>query len=439
MRMVDLIKEKREGHAHTAEAIRFIVEGAAQKTLPDYQLAAWLMAVLFKGMTLEETTELTAAMAHSGEILDLAHIPGIKVDKHSTGGVGDKVTLVLAPLVAAAGAVVAKLSGRGLGHTGGTIDKLEAIPNFQTALSGDHFCSQLKEIGVAVAGQTQNLAPADGVLYALRDVTGTVESIPLIAASVLSKKVAAGSDVILLDVKYGAGAFMHDFDSARTLAETMVEVGKRLGKSVSVALSDMDQPLGFAVGHSLEVAESIETLQGRGPKDLTELCLKLGGILIASAKLAPNAEAGMALLRQKMTDGSAIDKFRQMIVCQGGDPSVIEHPEHMPQASLQVSVPAPRDSYVTALDALAVGHACKVLGAGRERKGEPIDLAVGVVLHKKRGDHVKAGEALATLHANDPAKAEAAKAELMAAYSWGDAPPASQPLVREVILAHNLR
>jgi pyrimidine-nucleoside phosphorylase len=439
MRMVDLIKEKREGQAHTPEAIRFIVEGAAQKTIPDYQLAAWLMAVLFQGMTLDETTELTMAMARSGEILDLSDIPGVKVDKHSTGGVGDKVTLVLAPLVAAAGTIVAKLSGRGLGHTGGTIDKLEAIPNFQTSLSGDHFRSQLREIGVAVAGQTQNIAPADGVLYALRDVTGTVESIPLIAASVLSKKIAAGSDVILLDVKYGAGAFMQDFDSARQLAETMVEVGARLGKSVSVALSDMDQPLGFAVGHALEVAESIDTLMGKGPQDLTELCLKLGGILVASAKLAPDAESGMAMLRQTMTDGRAVAKFRELIAAQGGDVSVIEHPEHMPQASLQVPVPAPRDGYVTALDALAVGHACKVLGAGRERKGEPIDLAVGVVMHKKRGDHVKAGESLATLHANDAAKAEAAKTELLTAFTWGDAPPPAQPLVREIILAPNLR
>lgn len=439
MRMVDLIKEKREGKAHSADTIRYIVEGAAQKTIPDYQLAAWLMAVVFQGMTLDETTELTKAMAESGEIMDLSDIPGVKVDKHSTGGVGDKVTLVLAPLVAAAGTIVAKLSGRGLGHTGGTIDKLEAIPNFQTSLSGDHFRQQLKDIGVAVAGQTQNLAPADGVLYALRDVTSTVESIPLIAASVLSKKIAAGSDVILLDVKYGAGAFMHDFESARHLAETMVEVGKRLNKSVSVALSDMDQPLGHAVGHALEVAESIDTLQGKGPQDLTELCLKLGGILVAGAKLAPSAEDGMAMLRAAMTDGRAVAKFREMIAAQGGDVGVIEHPDHMPQASLQVPVTAPRDGYVTALDALTVGHACKVLGAGRERKGEPIDLAVGVVLHKKRGDQVTAGDVLATLHANDAAKAEQAKTELLTAFSWGDAPPPSQPLIREIILAHNLR
>jgi pyrimidine-nucleoside phosphorylase len=439
MRMVDLIKDKREGKAHAPEAIRFIVTGAADKSIPDYQLAAWLMAVVFQGMTLDETTELTAAMAHSGEILDLSAIPGVKVDKHSTGGVGDKVTLVLAPLVASVGAVVAKLSGRGLGHTGGTIDKLEAIDGFQTSLTGEHFTKQLQDIGVAIAGQTQNLAPADGVFYALRDVTSTVESIPLIAASVLSKKIAAGSDVILLDVKYGAGAFMHDFESARTLAETMVQVGRRLEKSVSVALSDMDQPLGHAVGHALEVAESIDTLRGDGPKDLTDLCLQLGGILVAGANIAPNAEAGVALLKAAMTDGRAIAKFREMIAAQGGDVTVIEHPERMPQASLQVAVPAPRDGYITALDALTVGHACKVLGAGRERKGEPIDLAVGVVLHKKRGDKVFAGEALATLHANDPAKADAAKTELLTAFAWGDAPPAAQPLVKEIILAHNLR
>ncbi|MBC7543024.1 MAG: thymidine phosphorylase [Candidatus Sericytochromatia bacterium] len=439
MRIVDLIKEKRDGHAHSPEAIRYIVTGAADKTIPDYQLAAWLMAVLFKGMTIEETTELTRAMAHSGEVMDLSDIPGIKVDKHSTGGVGDKVTLVLAPLVASAGAVVAKLSGRGLGHTGGTIDKLEAIAGFQTSLSTEHFQTQLKEIGVAIAGQTQNLAPADGVFYALRDVTGTVESIPLIAASVLSKKIAAGSDVILLDVKYGGGAFMHDFASARELATTMVDVGTRLGKSISVALSDMDQPLGHNVGHALEVAESIATLRGDGPKDLTDLCLKLGGILVAGAKLTPDAESGEALLRAKIADGSALAKFRDLIAAQGGDVRVIEEPGRMPQASLKVPVLAPQDGYVSELDALAVGHACKVLGAGRERKGEPIDLAVGVAVHVKRGDKVRAGETLATLYANDAAKAEVAAAELLRAYHWSDTAPAAQPLVREVILAPDLR
>lgn len=438
MRMVDLIKAKRDGQAHSPEAIRFIVQGAADKSIPDYQLAAWLMAVCWRGMTLEETTALTDAMAHSGEVLDLSDIPGVKVDKHSTGGVGDKVTLVLAPLVASAGAIVAKLSGRGLGHTGGTIDKLEAIPGFQTSLGNEQFHQQLRQVGVAVAGQTQNLAPADGTLYALRDVTGTVESIPLIAASVLSKKIAAGADVILLDVKFGSGAFMSDFASARQLAETMVEVGTRLGKSISVALSDMDQPLGANVGHALEVAESIATLKGQGPQDLTDLCVRLGAIMIAGAQLAPSVDEAETLLRARIADGSALTKFRDMIQAQGGDPDVVESPGKMPQATIERPVTAPQAGYVVGLDALAVGHACKVLGAGRERKDDVIDLAVGVSLKKKRGDQVAAGDTLAVIYANDAAKADAAAKELVAAYTWSDKAPAAQPLIRDVILGPGL-
>ncbi|MFP5501985.1 MAG: thymidine phosphorylase [Candidatus Sericytochromatia bacterium] len=432
--MIDMIKEKRLGRAHSPERLQAFVDRLKVGELEDYQVAAWLMAVVWRGMTIEETTELTRLVAHSGEVLDLSSVPGPRVDKHSTGGVGDKVTLVFAPLMAAAGATVAKLSGRGLGHTGGTIDKLEAIPGFNCGLSDEEFLAQLREIRVAIASQTKDLAPADGVLYALRDVTGTVESVPLIAVSVLSKKIAAGADAILLDVKAGSGAFMPDVESAVALSKVMLDVGERLGKQVICAVTEMDQPLGFEVGHANEVKEAIATLKGEGPEDLTDLCVQMGALLLQATGLASSPEEGEAKLRGVIADGTALAKLREMIVAQGGDPRVIEDPSIMPQASLTVPVPAPKSGYVQALEALGIGLTGKVLGGGRLKKGEPIDLAVGIRLKKKVGDWVEAGEPLAELLANDAKKAEEAAKQLLTAYTIGESKPEAKPLVKEVLM-----
>ena len=434
MKFVELIRKKRDGNNYNKEEIEYIIKEITKGHIADYQIASWLMAVFLKGMNEDEITELTHQMSVSGEILDLSSIKGIKVDKHSTGGVGDKVTLVLAPLVAACGAVMAKLSGRGLGHTGGTIDKLEAIPGFRTSLSVDEFIDQLKEIGVAVAGQTQNLAPADGVLYALRDVTGTVDSIPLIVSSVLSKKIAAGTDVIVLDVKYGSGAFMQTFEQAKELATYLVNVGKKLNKYVSVVLSDMDQPLGKGIGHTLEVKEAIETLQGKGPADLTEICLTLGSILLKGAKICETFDEGKELLKQKINNGEAIAKFRELIKQQKGNPDVIEKPELMPTAENIVAVKSDNKGYIKHMDALKVGYACKMLGGGREKKGDPIDLGVGVVLNCKRGDYLEKGQDIAFLHANDMENIEKAKDLIKQSISYSDTAPESMPLIKEIIV-----
>jgi pyrimidine-nucleoside phosphorylase len=431
--MIAMIKEKRLGQAHSPELLATFVKKLVAGELPDYQVAAWLMAVVFQGMTLDETTEMTRLVAHSGEVLDLSNIPGPCVDKHSTGGVGDKVTLVFAPLLAACGATVAKLSGRGLGHTGGTIDKLEAIPGFNTSLTDDQFLSQLKSVRAAVAGQTKDLAPADGILYALRDVTNTVESIPLIAVSVLSKKIAAGADAILLDVKAGSGAFMPDVESARELSKIMLEVGDRLGKKVICVVTGMDQPLGHEVGHANEVAEAIDTLKGKGPQDLTYLCIHLGGLLLAASGVTRTASEGEAKLAQAIADGSALEKFKEMIVAQGGNPAVVDDPTLMPQAKYRIPVPAATSGYVQRLEALSVGLAAKLLGAGRAHKGDPIDLAVGIHLVKKEGDAVTAGEPLAILLANDETKAVAAAEALHEAYTIGATAPTPQPLVKAVL------
>ena len=436
--MLDMIKEKRLGRAHSPERLATFVERLTAGELPDYQVAAWLMAVVFRGMTLEETTELTRLVAASGEVLDLSSVPAPRVDKHSTGGVGDKVTLVFAPLMAAAGATVAKLSGRGLGHTGGTVDKFEAIPGMTMGLSDDDFLAQLREVRVAVAAQTKDLAPADGILYALRDVTNTVESIPLIAVSVLSKKIAAGSDAILLDVKAGKGAFMPDVPSAIELSKVMMEVGQRLGKTVICAITEMDQPLGSAVGHANEVAEAIATLKGQGPEDLTSLCVQLGAVLLQATGLARDAAEGEARLRALIADGSALAKFRELVAAQGGDVRVVEDPLLMPQARYRVSVPATQAGHVQALDALGVGLAAKLLGAGRQRKEDAIDLAVGVMLKKKVGDAVQPGEALAELLANDEERARLAADALRAAYTIGAEAPAPVPLIKAVLAPDSL-
>ncbi|HEY9722645.1 MAG TPA: thymidine phosphorylase [Oscillatoriaceae cyanobacterium] len=437
--MIEMIKEKRQGKAHSEDTLATFVRKLVAGELPDYQVSAWLMAVVFQGMTLEETTALTRLVAESGDVLRLDSVPGPVVDKHSTGGVGDKVTMIFAPLLAAAGATVAKLSGRGLGHTGGTIDKLEAIPGFRTGLSEDEFLAQLRSTRAAIASQTQDLAPADGILYALRDVTATVESVPLIAVSVLSKKIAAGSDAILLDVKAGAGAFMPDVDSAIALSRVMLEVGERLGKRVICAVTGMDQPLGREVGHANEVAEAIATLRGEGPEDLTALCVQMGGLLLQASGVVRSAEEGEARCKQLLGNGEALAKFREIIEAQGGDPRVIEDPTLMPQARLRVPVVSLESGWITDLNALGVGQAAKLLGAGRQKKTDQIDLAVGVHLVKKVGDRVEAGEVLAELLANDEAKAAAAGEKLREAYHFGTHAPEPQPLIKAVLSAETLK
>ena len=431
--MVEMIKEKRNGQAHAPETLATFVKKLVAQELPDYQVASWLMAVVWRGMTIEETTELTRLVAESGDVLDLAGIPGPTVDKHSTGGVGDKVTLVFAPLLAACGATVAKLSGRGLGHTGGTLDKLEAIPGFRTSLSEDEFKSQLRTVRAAVAGQTQDLAPADGILYALRDVTCTVESVPLIAVSVLSKKIAAGSDAILLDVKAGAGAFMPDVESAEELSRVMLEVGRRLGKKVICCVTGMDQPLGKSIGHANEVAEAIATLRGQGPADLTELCIRMGALLLVAGGLVATPEAGEERLRQAIADGSALDKLRELIEAQGGDSGVINDPLLMPQPRTVVRILAPTTGHVQHIDAMGIALAAKALGGGREKKGDPIDLAVGVNLIMKEGDFVREGYPIAELLVNDESRVERARDLVAGAFRLGPDKPTPRPLIKSVL------
>ncbi|MBO9540263.1 thymidine phosphorylase [bacterium] len=433
MTILKMIKDKRDGNAHTQDEIRWLVDNVSR--LPDYQLSAWLMAVVLRGMTIEETTFLTHAMAHSGQVMDLSDVPGPRADKHSTGGVGDKVTLVLGPLVAAAGVTVAKLSGRGLGHTGGTVDKIEAIPGMTCDLTVERFKQQLCDIGIVLASQTAELAPADAILYALRDVTGTVESIPLIAASVLSKKIAAGADVILLDVKTGAGAFMRDDESARELATTMMQVGERLGKHVACVVSEMGQPLGSAVGHANEVAEAIATLRGEGPTDLTDLSVALGALILVGGGLAKSREEGEAKLREVIESGAALSKFEEVIKAQGGDPEVVRDPSRMAQPQFRIPVEAPQAGFVQDLDALSVGLAGKEIGAGRLVKGAPIDLAVGIMLHKKVGDWVEKGETLAHLLVNDESKIPAASQALLGAYRIGSESATPAALVKAVYSA----
>lgn len=435
MDMVNLIQQKRDNQAHSREDLEKLVQGILDKSIPDYQLSAWLMAVYFNGMNDEETTHFTRAVAYQGDTLDLSSIEGVKVDKHSTGGVGDKVTLVLGPLMASAGVIVAKLSGRGLGHTGGTVDKFEAIPGYQTAIENDDFYRQLNEIGVVLAGQSHDLAPADKVLYALRDVTSTIESTPLIAASVLSKKIASGADVIVLDVKYGSGAFMPTYEAARTLSLKLVQIGKNLDRHVSVLLSDMEQPLGHAIGHSLEVEEAIATLRGEGPDDLLEVTLTLGAMQLVNAKKADNLDAAKAILLDKIQSGEALEKFRSLVLAQKGDPSVIENPDIMGRASIELPLKATQSGYVKNLIALEVGHALKALGGGRETKEDILDLEVGIRVHKKIGDAVETGETLATLYANDADKAEEAAHILKTAYEIGESQPEEARLIREIIWA----
>ncbi len=400
MRVVDLIEKKRNGLELTKSEIDFIISEYTNGNLPDYQMSALAMAIYFQDMTQEERVHLTTAMVNSGDQINLSDIEGIKVDKHSTGGVGDTTTLVLGPLVAAVGVPVAKMSGRGLGHTGGTIDKLEAVPGFHVEITNDEFIRLVNTNKLAVIGQSGDLTPADKSLYALRDVTATVDSIPLIASSIMSKKIAAGADAICLDVKTGNGAFMKDLKDAEALAQAMVEIGKGVGRNTKAIISDMSQPLGFAVGNALEVKEAIDTLKGEGPEDLTELCLTLGSHMVMLAKKASSLEEARALLIEVIDNGQALATFKTFLEAQGGDASVVDDPSQLPDASYKISVPAKADGYVAEIVAEQIGVAAMKLGAGRATKESVIDLAVGVVLHKKVGDAVKKGEALVTIHSN---------------------------------------
>ena len=418
MRMYDLITKKKHGGELTAEELRSMVEGYVAGEIPDYQMSAMLMAIWFSGMTAEETTALTIAMADSGDRVDLSAIAGKKVDKHSTGGVGDKTTLICAPIVAACGGRVAKMSGRGLGHTGGTVDKLEAIPGYETALSREKFFSIVNECGVSVIGQSGNLAPADKKLYALRDVTATVDSIPLIASSIMSKKLAAGSDCILLDVKTGSGAFMKTLDDAITLAQTMVAIGEGAGRRTVALITDMDTPLGHGIGNSLEVAESMDVLRGKGPHDLTEVSLQLAENMLYLVGKGTIEEC-RRMAEQSIVDGSAFETFCTMVRQQGGDDAVLCDASKFPQA----------DGYITAMDAEKIGETSVVLGAGRETKDSPIDFAAGLILHKKYGDAVTSDDVIATLYTESAQRGESAAQLFRAAITIGKEVPPSRPLV----------
>lgn len=400
MRMVDLITKKQHGKALTTEEIQIMIKEYTVGEIPEYQMSAMLMAIYFNDMDDREKSDLTMSIVHSGEEIDLSAIKGIKVDKHSTGGVGDTTTLVLAPLVASLGVPIAKMSGRGLGHTGGTIDKLESIPGFHVELTQEKFIELVNENKVAVIGQSGNLTPADKKLYALRDVTGTVDSIPLIASSIMSKKIAAGADAIVLDVKTGAGAFMKTTEDARKLAHAMVQIGNRVGRNTMAVISDMSQPLGFAIGNALEVKEAIDTLNGKGPADLMDLCLTLGSQMVHLAGIGKDLDEARSLLEESIENGKALEKFKTFIASQGGDTSVIDDPELLPKADYQIDVLANKDGFISEIIADELGIAAMMLGAGRATKESEIDLAVGIVLHKKVGDAVKKGEALLTIHTN---------------------------------------
>ncbi len=400
MRMVDLIEKKRDGLELTTEEIQFVIKGYTDGSIPDYQVSALTMAIFFQGMTENERADLTMAMVESGDQIDLSKIEGIKVDKHSTGGVGDTTTLVLGPLVAAVGVPVAKMSGRGLGHTGGTIDKLESVEGFHVEIENDEFIKLVNQNKIAVIGQSGNLTPADKKLYALRDVTATVDSIPLIASSIMSKKIAAGADAIVLDVKTGAGAFMKTLDDSRELAKAMVRIGNNVGRNTMAVISDMSQPLGYAIGNALEVKEAIDTLKGEGPEDLTELCLTLGSHMVFLAKKADSLEEAREKLENVIKDGSALETFKVFLSSQGGDASVVDDPQKLPQAKYTFELEAKQDGYVSEIAADEIGTAAMLLGAGRATKESEIDLAVGLVLRKKIGDQVQKGESLVTIFSN---------------------------------------
>lgn len=433
MRAYDVIAKKRDGGVHTRAELEYIVNGYVSGEVADYQMAAWMMAVYLRGMTAEETAELTDVMAHSGKMVDLSPIPGVKVDKHSTGGVGDKTTLVIAPMAAACGVPIAKMSGRGLGHTGGTIDKMESVPGTRTALSQEEFFAQVRQIGLAVIGQSEGIAVADKKMYALRDVTATVSCIPLIASSIMSKKLASGSDAILLDVTTGTGAFMKTVEDSIELARAMVDIGTRHGRRVAALITEMDTPLGHNIGNSLEVMESMEVLKGRGPADLVEVCLQLAANMLVLAGKGTYAEC-RALAQAALADGSAYAKCREMFAAQGGDVRVLDDYSLFAQPEASYELLAEQDGYIVANDAEKIGSASVLLGAGRLKKGDPIDYAAGIVLHKKRGDFVRKGESLATFY-GAPDRFEAAAAEYRSGLVYGGTPPRHEPLVYALVTA----
>ncbi|PWH11700.1 MAG: thymidine phosphorylase [Anaerolineae bacterium] len=431
MRAVDIIIKKRDKQVLTAEEIRFFVQGFTNGSIPDYQAAAFAMAVLLNGMTPQETTELTLAMAESGEVLDLSDVVEIAIDKHSSGGVGDKTTLVVLPIVAACGLPCGKMSGRGLGFSGGTLDKLESIPGYNVNLTIEQFKQQLRELGIVLTGQSADLAPADGKFYALRDVTGTVPSIPLIASSIMSKKIAAGADAILLDVKVGLGAFMQTLDSARELAELMTMIGELAGRKVKTLLSDMNQPLGCAVGNVLEVREAIQTLHGGGPEDFREHCLHVAAHMLLLGRRTNDLQVARSMAESVIANGAAWQKFRQLVAAQGGDVSYIDSPEKMAQARYIETIPSPETGYLSQIHARLIGEAAVTLGAGRAKKGDSIDHAVGFEILHKVGDRVSKGEPLFVIHANDPEKLAQARQTVLMAHHFSPQSVSPFPLFYE--------
>lgn len=433
MRMYDLIDKKKNGGILSTEEIEFMVNGFTKEQIPDYQMSAMLMAICFQGMNEQETLDLTLAMKNSGDTLDLSKIEGIKVDKHSTGGVGDKTSLVLTPMVAALGVPVAKMSGRGLGHTGGTIDKLECFSGFTTALPEETFYSNVNKIKIAIAGQTANLAPADKKLYALRDVTATVAQKSLIASSIMSKKLAAGSDAIVLDVKTGNGAFMKQEKDAVSLAETMVKIGNMAGKKTAAIITDMEQPLGNAVGNSLEVIEALEALRGNGPDDLMEVVYALGAQMVLFAEIAESREKAVEMLKETITSGSALNKFAEFVEAQGGNPQDVRISGRLPVAGIKMYAKAKEDGYVTDILAENIGIACMTLGGGRETKTSAVDLSVGIRLLQKNGAKVKKGESIAEIYASEPKKGKTAVEMVENAYRYGSEKPLLQKMIKKII------
>ncbi len=433
MRPVDIIAKKRDKLELSREEIDFFVQGYASGEIPDYQASAWAMAVLLNGMNARETTDLTLAMVRSGETLDLSQVVPLAVDKHSTGGVGDKTTLVVEPIVAACGLPVGKMSGRGLGFSGGTLDKIESIPGYRTDLTTQEFLDQLGEIGVVLTGQSADLAPADGKLYALRDVTGTVQSIPLIASSVMCKKIAAGAQAIVLDVKVGLGAFMDNLDQARQLSELMVSIANLAHRRAVALLSDMNQPLGEAVGNALELKEAIQTLQGAGPADFREHCLHVAGHMLALGGLPVDSEYGMRLAEEALDEGTGWERFRSLVVAQGGDVNYIENPQLLPAARLVRTALSTRSGYLAGMNARIVGETAVLLGAGRAKKGDAIDHAVGILVHHKVGDYIEIGEPLYTIHANREDALDEADARLMQALTWSEERVEPLPLFYGVV------
>jgi pyrimidine-nucleoside phosphorylase len=431
MQAVDIIIKKREKLELTREEIGFFVEGFTRGGIPDYQVAAWAMAVLLNGMTPSETTELTMAMAYSGEVLDLSGVVNVAVDKHSSGGVGDKTSLVVLPIVAACGLPVGKMSGRGLGFSGGTLDKMESIPGYRCDLTTDEFKKQLKKIGLVLTGQNLDLAPADGKLYALRDVTGTVQSIPLIASSIMCKKIAGGAQAIVLDVKVGRGAFMETLGEARALGALMIEIGRLAGRRVSVLLSDMNQPLGLAVGNSLEVCEALDVLKGSGPRDFKDHCLQVSAHMLVLGLHSQDLESARRMAEEVIASSAAFEKFRSLVQAQQGDVSYIDNPEKFPTAKYNETLPAWRDGYLSVADARIIGESSVALGAGRAKKGDTVDHAVGLVLHAKVGDVIQLGQPLITVHANDEAKQAEIYDRVRTAFEFSDTPIPPLPLFYE--------